>query len=90
MNEDVELVAIFEANVGIEDVDGSNVTIFSNDSKIVVRGAENMNVYIYDVNGRIVRSEANVSDNVEFTMANTGVYLVKVGNAPAKRVVVMR
>ena len=49
-----------------------------------------MNVYIYDVNGRIVRSEANVSDNVEFTMANTGVYLVKVGNAPAKRVVVMR
>ena len=90
VNEDVELVAIFEANVGIEDVDGSNVTIFSNDSKIVVRGAENMNVYIYDVNGRIVRSEANVSDNVEFTMANTGVYLVKVGNAPAKRVVVMR
>lgn len=90
VTEDVELVAIFEANVGIEDVDGSNVTIFSNDSKIVVRGAENMNVYIYDVNGRIVRSEANVSDNVEFTMANTGVYLVKVGNAPAKRVVVMR
>ena len=90
VNEDVELVAIFEANVGIEDVDGSNVTIFSNDSKIVVRGAENMNVYIYDVNGRIVRSEANVSDNVEFTMANTGVYLVKVGNAPAKSVVVMR
>lgn len=90
VNEDVELVAIFEANVGIEDVDGSNVTIFSNDSKIVVSGAENMNVYIYDVNGRIVRSEANVSDNVEFTMANTGVYLVKVGNAPAKRVVVMR
>ena len=90
VTENVELVAIFEANVGIEDVDGSNVTIFSNDSKIVVRGAENMNVYIYDVNGRIVRSEANVSDNIEFTMANTGVYLVKVGNAPAKRVVVMR
>lgn len=49
-----------------------------------------MDIYVYDVNGRVVRTQANATETVEFTMNNTGVYLVKVGNAPAKRVVVVR
>ena len=68
----------------------NNVTIYSTDSKIIVRGAENNSIYIYDVNGREVTREANATENVEFRMSSTGVYLVKVGNAPAKRVLVVR
>lgn len=89
---DVELVAYFEADSteGIEDAENPNVDIYSADSKIIVKGAENMDIYVYDVNGRVVRTQANATETVEFTMNTTGVYLVKVGNAPAKRVVVVR
>lgn len=88
---DVELVAYFEADpTGIEDAVDDNVDIYSADSKIIVKGAENMDIYVYDVNGRVVRTQANATETVEFTMNTTGVYLVKVGNAPAKRVVVVR
>ena len=86
---DVTLVAHFEL-LGIDDVEGSNANIYSVDSKIVVSGAENLDVYVYDVNGRCVRTQKNAAETIEFTMNTTGVYLVKVGNAPAKRVIVVR
>lgn len=89
---DVTITAYFEANEpqGIEDVEGADVNIYSADSKIIVKGAENLDIYVYDVNGRVVRTQAAAAETVEFTMNTTGVYLVKVGNAPAKRVVVVR
>jgi hypothetical protein len=67
-----------------------NVTIYSKDSRIFVRGAEGYDVYVYDVNGRMMDRELNAPENLEFRLTATGVYLVKVGNAPAKRVVVVR
>ena len=85
-----DLVAEFRAITGIDDVEGSNANIYSVDNTIVVKGAENLTIYVYDVNGRCVRKQANATETVEFTMSSTGVYLVKVGNAPAKRVVVVR
>ena len=89
--EDVSLVAIFVNTVGIDDIDETEVNIYAVDNQIVVKGAENQSIYIYDVNGRCVRHQATVTaETIEFTMTNTGVYLVKVGNAPAKRVVVLR
>ncbi len=84
------LTAIFQPKTGIEDVEGVSAKVFSVDNRIVVKGAENLNVYVYDVNGRAVCRQANAAETVEFTMSNSGVYLVKVGNAPAKRVVVVR
>lgn len=91
VNENITLTAVFKSTTtGIADVEGIDAQIYSTDSRIVVKGAENLNVYVYDVNGRVVRSQAKAAETIEFTMQNTGVYLVKVGNAPAKRVVVVR
>ena len=87
--ESLDVIAYFSP-VGIDDVEDSNVEIYSTDSKIIVKGAENKDVYVYDVNGRCVRRQANATETLEFTMSTTGVYLVKVGDAPAKRVVVVR
>ncbi len=87
--QDITLTATFGL-VGINDVDMDNVSIYSVDSKIVVRGAEGNSVYVFDVNGRMLNRVNNASDMVEFRMEQTGVYLVKVGNAAAKRVVVVR
>ena len=91
VNEDVVLTANFKRDPsGIDNVEGIDAQIYSNDNRIIVKGAENMNVYVYDVNGRCVSKQSNASETIEFTMQSAGVYLVKVGMAPAKRVVVVR
>jgi hypothetical protein len=90
VTEDVTLNATFAPIDGIEDADMDNVTIYSTDSKIIVRGAEGYNVYVFDINGRMMDSQMNAAETIEFRMANTGIYLVKVGNASAKRVLVVR
>ena len=90
VSHDVTLVAIFAVKTGIEDVEMSNVKIYSAESVIYVMGAEGQNVYLYDLNGRVINAAPKAGERVEFRMNNTGVYLVKVGTAAAKRVVVTR
>jgi len=83
--------ANFERNaVSIDDVETVDFTVYSVDNTVVVKGVENMNVYLFDVNGRSIEHMAQATETVEFTVPSTGVYLVKVGNAAAKRVVVIR
>jgi len=87
--------ATFTANferddVSIDDVETVDFTVYSVDNTVVVKGVENMNVYLFDVNGRSIEHMAQATETVEFTVPSTGVYLVKVGNAAAKRVVVIR
>ena len=82
--------AVFAENVGIKTVDYSNINIFSADSKVYVKGAEGMTIYIYDVNGRCMARRANAAETETFTLDVTGVVLVKAGNAPAKRVLLVR
>ena len=84
------LTAIFRPKNSINDVEADNVTVYSVDNRIVVRGAEGRQVFLFDVNGRLLSREASATENVEFRVNNSGVYLVKVGNAAAKRVVVLR
>ncbi|MCR5444902.1 MAG: C10 family peptidase [Bacteroidales bacterium] len=84
------VIAVFEAIQGIDDIDMDNVTIYSIDNMIVVRGAEGKPVVLFDVNGRMLSREASAAERIEFRVNNSGVYLVKVANAAAKRVVVIR
>lgn len=65
---------------GIEDADISSVTIYALGGRIVVEGAEGETVRIFDITGRNVRNEA----------LHTGVYIVKIGDRPARKVVVMK
>jgi len=66
---------------GIEDVDdASAASITVQDGRILVNGSDGQNVDIYDIMGRSVRNEA----------LPDGVYMVKVGNLPARKVVVVR
>ncbi|MBO7109305.1 MAG: fibronectin type III domain-containing protein [Prevotella sp.] len=90
VTEDITLTAVFAEVQGISTVDMNNVVIYSNDTRIFVNGAEGYDVYVYDVNGRVISRQLKAADAIEFRMSTTGVYLVKVGNAPAKRVIVVR
>ena len=90
VTEDITLTAVFAEIQGISVADMNNVVIYSNDTRIFVNGAEGYDVYVYDVNGRVISRQLKAADAIEFRMSTTGVYLVKVGNAPAKRVIVVR
>ena len=63
-------------NTGDHDVENSN--IYSIGGRIIVEGAEGETVHIFDILGRSVRNDA----------IPTGIYLVKVGNHPARKVIV--
>ena len=84
---DASYTAYFRADgtQGIDDVSSCEMRIYSLGSEIVVVGAEESDVLIYDVMGRIVhkgRIEAPIHVN---TM---GVYMVKVGERQPQKVVV--
>ena len=83
------VTALFRNSVGIDGVD-ADLNIYSTGNRIVVRGAAGEDIYIYDLNGRTVATKASANETMEFIMENSGVYMVKVGNAPAKRVLVVR
>ncbi len=84
MNANKTVKAFFKARVGIADIDMTNVKIYSTADKVIVIGAEGRQVYVFDVNGRMIQS-VKAKEHEEFVMAADGVYLVKVGNAAARR-----
>ncbi len=83
--------AYFAETVGVEDVaDGEGVRVWSYDSRIHVVGAEGMDVNVYDMLGRRVNGKRKVeSGKLELTVP-AGVYLVRIGDLPARKVVVIR
>ena len=69
-------------HVGIDEVTKDDVKVYAHDGRIVVEGAKGENVSIFDISGRLLSpSDSRLS---------AGVYLVKVGNYAAKKVVVTR
>ena len=86
----VDIEAVFDVNVGIRPVKEPDVNIHVAEGRIVVDGLRNQDLYIYDVTGRLLHRRSRVSGKTEFSVTNSGVYLVKVGNAAAKRVAVVR
>lgn len=77
--------------VGVDNVEAVNVKLFQQDGAIVVEGAEGHPVWLYDVVGRMVNGRKREDNGkIIFDVPASGVYLVKVGDAPARRIVVIR
>lgn len=76
--------------VGVDEVDAINVKIYTSRGEIVVDGAESNTVWLYDVNGRILVTKQDEYSPLRFDVPATGTYLVKIGNHPARKVVVIR
>ncbi len=85
-----EITAVFEQAVGIDDVNASNITIFSTNNNIIVRGAAQQTIRVYDLVGRLVAQRTGSDIEETIAMPASGVYLVQVGNETARRVVVRR
>ena len=66
--------------IGIKDLDMEGITIKSHNGNIVVEGCDNCEVRIFSIDGRQV-SDSGLS---------TGVYIIKIGDYPAKKIIVTR
>lgn len=64
----------------IDNTEADDLKVYTLGGRIVVEGAEGETIRIYDITGRSIRNEA----------LHTGVYIVKVGNRPARKVVVIK
>ena len=81
---------IFLGEEGIEDISLLNAKIYQRKGQIVVEGAEGNTVYLYDVVGRVLATRRETMQEVLLDVPASGAYLVKIGDAPARRIVVRR
>ncbi len=95
---DTSIVAIFEwvadSTQSIGDILSSDIKIYSLNGHIVVKGADGETVHIFDMMGREIRTLSAESTAHHKQSSNqalpTGVYMVKVGDRPARKVAVIR
>ncbi len=72
-------IATNDEDVGIEYISNDGIHVYSLDGRIVVEGTTDK-VSVFDIMGRMVSNES----------LPDGVYMVKIGNLPARKVVVVR
>ena len=87
--QDTSLTAIFEETQGIDDVNVDEIVIQVSAGHITVLGAEGMDVRVFDMMGRRI-AYSNAAEEHDIPIHTAGVYLVKVGTLPARKVVVIR
>ena len=76
---------------GIDDADlERSLRIYPDDGCIVVQGTEGETVRVYDVTGRMLATKQDDYSPLRFDAPASGTYLIKIGNYPARRVVVIR
>lgn len=80
--------------VGIENAESIDVKIYAANGQIVVEGKGMLpTVKVYDISGREIAAPSQADNSGErqlFTVPSTGAYMVKVGDNPARKVVVVR
>jgi len=75
-----------DCNLGIGDPYVESINIYTLGGRIIVEGAEGEIVCIYDITGRLIQTFKQSSNQA----IPSGVYLVRVGDRPAQKVVVKR
>lgn len=85
---------IYVGGNAIGNVEAVNAKVYQRDGQIVVEGAEGMPVMLYDATGRLLATrrgeDAHGSTPLRLDVPASGTYLIKVGNHPARKVVVVR
>ena len=87
---DVTLEAFFERNTGIEDATAVDFNVYGKEGIIMLQGAEGREVYVFDVNGRMLHHTATANMTESYNAPATGLYIVKVVGVGTKRVVIVR
>lgn len=75
---------------GVDALDALDAKIYSNGRQIVVEGAEQNTVTLFDINGRALATKQDYGAPLRFDVPASGTYMIKIGNHAARKVVVMR
>ncbi|MCR5424315.1 MAG: leucine-rich repeat domain-containing protein, partial [Bacteroidales bacterium] len=89
LTDNTTLIAHFSANTGIEEMDDSGILVYAKDHQIHIDAAIGETVNVYTIDGRTIATMLKATEHVAFPVATAGVYLVKIGNRPARKVVVV-
>ncbi len=81
---------IYITQEGIGDVEAVNVKVYSHSGQIVVEGADGRTVALYDINGRLLATRQEEFAPLHFDVPASGTYMLRIGNLPARKVVVIR
>ena len=89
---DLNVTAQFVAGRdGIDEDKMNEAVVFGSEGHVVVESAAPASVAIYDAVGRlIVRDATPIEGRRQYLMPSTGIYVVRVGETPARKVVVKR
>ena len=83
---DSMFVAYFRPSTGIEETEDNHVLVYSFHQNIVVKGAENESISIYDIFGRRIRYIKNAEAEYRTNVNSSGVYFVQVGKRKVVKV----
>lgn len=84
----IYITAIFADEASVGDVAAETFQVYTRDGVIVVRSEEHQHIDIFDVMGRRHFSADATATEQRFRPNSAGIYMVKVGNRPARRVFV--
>ena len=76
--------------VGVDGIGTINARIYQHNGQVVVEGANGNTVTLYDINGRMLATKQDYDLPLSFAVPATGTYMIKIGEYPARRVVVIR
>ena len=74
----------------LDAVEYINAKIYANHGQIVVEGADGNTVTLYDVSGRMLATKRDDYLPLRLDVPASGTYMVKIGDYPARRVVVIK
>ncbi len=87
---------VYITHESISDVDDTAAKIYQCDGRIIVEFVDGLllgDVTVYDVSGRRIATSASSAGSLpkyQFEVPTSGTYLVKIGNLPARKLVVIR
>lgn len=74
----------------IDDVPNDSATIYSVGGSIFIEGSKNNTVRLYDIYGRILAIKQSTSNILRLDIPHPGLYLIKIGRYPTRKVVVIQ
>lgn len=81
---------VYITQEGIDGAEALNAKVYSSQGQIVIEGAGGNAVTLFDVNGRLLATKQDYGTEIRFDALVSGTYMIKIGNYPARKVVVIR
>jgi len=87
---DMLFTAYFKSNNDVGEIGGDDIVVYAVNGAILVEGAENKKFELYSIDGRLVKSGALLDSPTRIEVKNTGLFLLRVGDPRAYKIVVSK